>query len=108
MNRRGRLRSPQRRTRADSIAPCGPARSVCAQHLARVQYAFRIERALQRMHDGELNRVRAARELPGLEPPDAVLGADAAAETFDQVEHGEFERMGPPVELRQVRSRLLT
>src|ERR1700722_17948159 len=89
MNRRGRLRSPWRRIHAGSNAPCEPARSTCAQNLAWIHDAFRIEGALQEVHDAQFHRVGAAREFGGLEPPDAVFCADAAAETLDQIEHRE-------------------
>src|SRR5882757_826962 len=102
MNRRAPLRGPPQRTRASSIAPCAAARSICAQNLARIQNAFRIEGAFQFMHDAQFHRIRAAREFPGLEPPDAVLRADAAAETLDQIEHGVLENMRPAGEELEV------
>ncbi len=40
----------------------------------------------------EFHRVGAARKFRGLQPADAVLGADAAAETLDQIEHRQLER----------------
>ena len=43
------------------------------------------------VHDREFHRIGAAREFRRLQPPDAVLGADAAAEAFDQIEHRELE-----------------
>ncbi len=60
------------------------------------------------MHDRKLNRVGAARELRGLQPSDAVLGADAAAQAFDQIEHRQFERVRSADELLGVRAGLLT
>ena len=57
------------------------------------------------VHDGELNGVGAARELSRLQPSDAVLGADAAAETLDQIEHRQFERRSAG-KLHGVRARL--
>src|SRR5882757_8472913 len=95
MNRRGCLRSQKRRTRASSNAPCEPAPSTCAQDLARIQNAFRIEGAFQFVHDAQFHRIRAAREFRSLQAPDAVLRADAAAEALDQIEHGVLEGMRP-------------
>src|ERR1700720_472355 len=107
MNRRGRLRSPWRRIRAGSNAPCEPARSICAQNLAWIHDAFRIEGAFQEVHDAQFHRVGAAREFVGLEPPDAVFGADTAAETLDQIEHGQLEGVCPGDEGRQLYTGLL-
>ena len=56
-------------------------------------------------HDLKFHGVGAAREFRGLEPADAVLGADAAAETLDQIEHRELERVRPAQETRQRRRR---
>src|ERR1700732_3568911 len=43
------------------------------------------------MHDLEFHGMAAAREFSRLQPPDAVIGADAAAETLDQIEYCKLE-----------------
>ena len=63
------------------------------QYLARIQDALRVQGALQGAHHRQLHRVGAGRELRRLQPADAVLGADAAAEALDQVEDGRLERL---------------
>src|SRR5258708_36694236 len=92
------MQSPRRQTRADSIVPCGAAQLVYAQNLARIQNALRIEGCFERVHGRQFDRVGAARELRSLEAADAVLGADAAAEALDEIEHRRFERMRPAQE----------
>jgi len=42
-------------------------------------------------HHGQFDRVGAAREFRRLQPPMPVFGADAAAETVDQIEYGALE-----------------
>src|SRR5260370_10108346 len=66
--------------RKPSVAP-----SLIAQHLARIHDAVWVERALHGAHERELDRGRVALELDHLESPDAMLGAEAAAEFTHQV-----------------------
>src|ERR1700732_577113 len=57
------------------------------QDLAGVHGAVRIEGALHGPHELELHRGSIGVELGELEPADAVLGAEAAAELAHQVVH---------------------
>ena len=55
------------------------------EDLPRVEDARRVERAFDRAHQIELDRALVADELVALLLADAVLGADAAAVSGDQV-----------------------
>src|SRR5271165_706748 len=82
-----------------------PTAPASREHLARVQDALRIPGALQRAHQIDLHGIGAGRELPGLQAPYAVLGADAAAEALNQIENRRLEH-GAALEefgLRRVR-----
>src|SRR5437588_8750959 len=69
--------------RRSGIRRCG----LTPQDLTRVHDAVRIEGALHGPHELELHRGGVALELADLEHPDAVLGAEAAAELAHQVVH---------------------
>src|SRR5271169_3412196 len=44
------------------------------------------------MHEVEFGGIGTTREIGRLQPPDAMFGADAAAQALDQVEHGKLQR----------------
>ena len=68
---------------------------------------FGSEACLTRAHDRQFDRVGPLRQLRRFESADAMLGADAAAETLDQIEHGRLERLGAREEGRARRARPL-
>src|SRR2546427_1983871 len=55
------------------------------EQLAGVHQAFRIERALERSHELELEGVLVAADFVALELPQAMLGRDRAAEARHRV-----------------------
>src|SRR5574341_921372 len=63
------------------------SRQVPSQNLARVHQVARIERGLERAHELDLDRGLVTLQLLALRLPDAVLGAEAAAEALHDIEH---------------------
>src|SRR5579875_4101467 len=96
-------RAPRSACRARALA-----RSCCAQHLAGVQDSARIERALDGPHELELDGGGIALELGNLQPADAVLGAEAAAEARNEIVDRAHDRIGASEEVRRLRARRLT
>src|SRR6516162_11185028 len=82
------LRASRPRARAPSAASRTSFARLRAQHLARIEDAMRIERLLDGAHQFELNGRGVALALLDLEPPDAVLGAEAAGIFGDQIVNG--------------------
>src|ERR1700685_1763724 len=62
------------------------------QNFARIEDAFRIQGMLDGVHDRELGRVGPLGQFHGFQPADAVLCADAPAESLDQIVPGRLQK----------------
>ena len=73
------------RTRRAAHRRTATSRRSIGQHHARIEQAARIQRRLDRPHHRQRRRRLARGQLGALEPADAVLGREGAAEAIDDV-----------------------